>query len=101
MWVISQMRAIVAAFLVVVLTLVAGSPRAAFGQQTGMQAEDLHRLKSVSQVRIAPDGKKILYSVVSREEIELFSQRSVRMAENEEVDHKRGEDHENEIPDCR
>jgi dipeptidyl aminopeptidase/acylaminoacyl peptidase len=29
--------------------------------------DDLHRLRSVSQARISPDGKKILYTVTSRE----------------------------------
>lgn len=45
---------------------VLASPRRA-GITKGFQPEDLHHLSSVTQAQISPDGKKILYTVISRE----------------------------------
>ena len=44
-----------------------GIPASASAQGRGLQPEDLHRLRSVGQARISADGRKILYSVQSRE----------------------------------
>ncbi|HXV62250.1 MAG TPA: S9 family peptidase [Vicinamibacteria bacterium] len=40
---------------------------AASRERRGLQLSDLHELRSVSDVRLSPDGKKILYIVESRE----------------------------------
>ena len=50
-----------------ILFLAAGIPEVATGQTGGLQPEDLHKLRSVGQARISPDGEKILYTVQSRE----------------------------------
>ena len=36
-------------------------------QRTGFEGADIHALKSVSDVQLSPDGRSILYGVVSRE----------------------------------
>jgi dipeptidyl aminopeptidase/acylaminoacyl peptidase len=51
-------------------TVVAGVmalPAGLAAQGRGLKSEELHRLRSVGEVRISPDGGKVLYTVESRE----------------------------------
>jgi dipeptidyl aminopeptidase/acylaminoacyl peptidase len=54
------------ALLSIALVVLLVSPHGADGQKTGLQSEDLHRLRSVGAAQLSPDGNKILYTVVSR-----------------------------------
>lgn len=44
-----------------------GFSASAVAESRGLRADDLHRLRSVSGAQISPDGKKIVYTVASRE----------------------------------
>ncbi|HKY04099.1 MAG TPA: S9 family peptidase [Blastocatellia bacterium] len=46
-----------------ILAMATASP--AFAQKRAFGIEDLYRIKTISEVRVSPDGKKILYTVVT------------------------------------
>jgi dipeptidyl aminopeptidase/acylaminoacyl peptidase len=75
--------------LVVIATVAAGSPL--HGQTTAFQSQDVHRLWSVEEAQISPDGQRIAYSIripdrpgAPRAEpwvVELSTGRAVRLAD--------------------
>ncbi len=65
-------------FLTIIAAATIGFPALVFAQGRGLEGEDLHRLRSVGEARISPDGETILYTVESRTGLKQ-SESSVRI----------------------